>query len=108
MKCRSCGSDRILQVDAKCSDLCFEMYKGGEHSGYPSTQIGGGDNVTLSICLQCGLEQSQQYPTSDPEWFAPEEEPPAEPKKVKCCSRCGYGYQGSMGNPCVCPQGPTG
>ena len=69
MTCK-CGSERILSVNAKCSDLCATSYFirhadddeqieeiGG--CGYvPDLKaIGGGDYIDIEICLDCGTLQ---------------------------------------------------
>jgi hypothetical protein len=62
MSCDGCGSDRIVLIDAKCSDLCCIQYGGLELNGYPprGLKIGGGDYINLSICYHCGKVQGIQ------------------------------------------------
>lgn len=59
-----CGSNRELQIDAKCNDMCAithvpkDYLEGGEavqKFGYVPRNlgIGGGDYVRLRICLDC-------------------------------------------------------
>jgi hypothetical protein len=59
MECIWCGSDRILEVSAKCSDTCTLTFKGVEHQGYVpiDSAVGGGDYIELDICLSCGVAQ---------------------------------------------------
>jgi len=51
MKCQRCGSDRILDISAKCSDLCFSKFKDIEKDGYvPGARgVGGGNYVDLGL-----------------------------------------------------------
>lgn len=65
MTCK-CGSERIVSVNSKCSDLCFVSYKGMEHNGYVPYDlgIGGGDYVEFDYCFDCGQIQGQ-FPISD-------------------------------------------
>jgi hypothetical protein len=67
MKCSNCGSDRILSVSAKCSDLGYARFGNMEHNGYlpyiEGTDIGG-DYASLDICMQCGMSQGE-FPISD-------------------------------------------
>lgn len=59
MPCQKCKSERIASVNAKCSDLCFTEMGDVEHDGYvlDDMNIGGGDYVELSYCLDCGQIQ---------------------------------------------------
>jgi hypothetical protein len=68
MSCK-CGSDRLLRISAKCSDLFGMSYKGKEYDGYVPTDIeigndGYGDYVSMVICLECGLIQGK-FPVSE-------------------------------------------
>jgi len=59
MKCK-CGSDRILHLQAKCSDMFSMSYNSLDYSGYvPFTFPFGGDEdyVEMDICLDCGQIQ---------------------------------------------------
>ena len=55
MKC-SCGSERILTVSGKVSDMCDVQTPGLMHCGYvPSgLNIGSGDYLEFNVCLDCG------------------------------------------------------
>jgi len=65
MPCLRCGSHRIADINAKCSDLCFVSIPGfSEHDGYVPSFLGGGDYVRLDICLECGQVQ-QNFPVTD-------------------------------------------
>ncbi len=58
-KCK-CGSERLAGVCAKCSDLCnYEVADGRESDGYVPYEvgIGGGDNIEIIYCLDCGTIQ---------------------------------------------------
>jgi hypothetical protein len=59
MNCQ-CGSDRILGVNAKCSDMSFVNYKDKEHDGYVpfKLNIGGGDYIEFNLCMACGRVQN--------------------------------------------------
>ena len=71
MKCDKCGSERLLDINAKCSDL-FSMRdqtKGG--NGYVPTNLffgaeGSGDYVRIEFCLDCGKIQGE-FPVSQDE-----------------------------------------
>lgn len=56
VNCRGCGSGRIVQVLARCSDMCGVQVAGRRHHGYVPRDlgIGGGDDVQLAYCLDCG------------------------------------------------------
>ena len=62
-KCK-CGSNKIIQVVAKCAD-CFSAFQSNtqqEYRGYVPKDIGlgvEGDYVEFSYCLSCG--QIQQW-----------------------------------------------
>lgn len=66
MTCFDCDSERILEVSAKCSDLCFLHYCGLEKDGYVPDDIGigGGDYVEFHLCMNCGRVQNA-YPIND-------------------------------------------
>ena len=70
MKCQRCGSDRIINVNGKCSDLCSVIYKGLEHDGHVPAGIGlqdegaWGDFVIIEYCLECGQMQGQ-FPVAE-------------------------------------------
>lgn len=69
MNCQRCGSDRILDISAKCSDLCFSKFKGTEKDGYVprANGVGGGDYVEVAVCLECGQAQGE-FPAPDPDF----------------------------------------
>lgn len=57
--CVGCGSNRMVGVNAKCSDLCVVTLINGDHRPDPDyvpedMGIGGGDNVDFDYCLDCG------------------------------------------------------
>lgn len=56
MSCSECLSDRIIDVSAKCSDMCMVSLGTEEHDGYVpgGIGIGGGDYVEFSYCADCG------------------------------------------------------
>lgn len=59
--CIRCQSDKILSVSAKCNDLCRIEYKKHEYDGYvpDNLNIGDGDCVGFSLCIQCGIIQAE-------------------------------------------------
>lgn len=65
MKC-PCGSDRLLLVNGKVSDMCSVTV--GEHTrdGYVprNLNIGGGDYLEIEFCLDCGKVQGE-FPITD-------------------------------------------
>jgi len=69
MDCQRCGSDRIIEISAKCSDLCCAAFKGKETDGYaPGVRaVCGGDYVEPAICLECGQAQGE-WPAPDPDF----------------------------------------
>ena len=61
MACK-CGGERIIHINAKCSDLFCMTYGELEMDGYVPTSLpfgkdGYGDYVSMSICLDCGQIQ---------------------------------------------------
>jgi hypothetical protein len=61
MNCRNCKSDRIIQVIAKCKDLCYIKFKEKEKGGYVPYDlgIGGEDYIKFSYCADCGMIQDE-------------------------------------------------
>ena len=60
----SCGSDEIIGVNGKCSDMCLVQYQTHEHEGYVPSHlgIGSGDYIRFSFCSTCGKIQSPNFP----------------------------------------------
>ncbi len=60
MACK-CGSGRIADLGAKCSDNFGVSISSQDHEGYVPTDmgIGGGDYVRLQWCLDCGQIQGK-------------------------------------------------
>lgn len=56
MNCQRCNSDRVVNVNAKASDLFFVSIGEKEEDGYLPRDmgIGGGDYLDMSYCLDCG------------------------------------------------------
>lgn len=56
---KGCGSTRVADVSAKCSDLCSLSVGGCCHDGYVLSDmgVGSGDYIELSYCLECGQIQ---------------------------------------------------
>jgi len=66
----SCTSERILSVDAKCSDLCMLEFNGVQRSDYVPGDIGISDSedyINFQYCLECGKVQGR-FPIEDPEF----------------------------------------
>ena len=70
MECEKCKSNRILEISAKCSDLCCLTFKGVERNDdVPcDLKIGGGDYIEVDICLDCGMAQRCGN-TEDPQFY---------------------------------------
>jgi hypothetical protein len=80
MNCIKCSSDRILSVNAKCSDRCIFNFGDHEYDGYVPEDcgIGGGDYVYFKVCLDCGQMQGKwPLPKSELEleWEEAEKDP---------------------------------
>jgi len=62
-QCKTCSSNRIADVCAKCSDLCGYSCdaQGIDYDGYvpDDVGIGGGDYIELEYCLDCGQIQGE-------------------------------------------------
>lgn len=67
MTCK-CGSERIMDLFGKCSDMCnVEVgHLDLEHTGYAPhiPNVCGGDDIHFSFCLDCGMIQNFK-PASD-------------------------------------------
>lgn len=64
-----CISERILSLNAKCSDLCMVEYQGNQHDGYVPNDIGVSDSedyINIDYCLECGKIQGE-FPIKDPD-----------------------------------------
>lgn len=69
MACKTCKSERVAGLSAKCSDMCFINYPdGSEKDGYVPSDIGigGGDYVEFDWCMDCGQIQSE-FPVAIPD-----------------------------------------
>ena len=73
MNCQKCSSDRIVSINAKCSDCCFTRYQHYETDGYVPSEfgVGGGDYIELELCIECGTVQGS-FPLPEPEEFIEE------------------------------------
>ncbi len=58
-KCQHCNGERLMDVSAKCSDMCSLNYKDMEKHDYVPDfiGIGGGDYIEFEYCLDCGRIQ---------------------------------------------------
>jgi hypothetical protein len=78
--CQRCNSDRMVDVDAKTSDMCtvhsYSNWDGTDEPGeVPSDLgIGGGDYISFSYCLECGQIQGD-FPLPKTEIEGGEDEP---------------------------------
>lgn len=80
MICKNCKSARISDINAKSDDRnTISVGNKEEHSCYVprDMNIGGGDYVSFSYCLDCGMMQGnfplpetelEQKETEDNEW----------------------------------------
>ena len=70
MECENCKSDRVLQISAKCNDMCSLVFKSIESNDYvpDNLKIGGGDYIELDICLECGMAQGCAD-SEDPDFY---------------------------------------
>lgn len=66
MSCQKCGSDRMMSVGGKTSDMCCVTYKDMDRNDYVprGLNIGGGDYLSFRVCLDCGTMKGQ-WPLSD-------------------------------------------
>ena len=67
-KCQRCNSSRVFSVTAHCNDLCVVSYADNHYEGYVpyGMGIGGGDDVEIDVCLDCGqLQGTWPRPTTD-------------------------------------------
>ena len=65
MNCQKCNSERIIGINAKCSDLFSMTNQDGESKrGYVPTNLffgsdGYGDYVEMDFCADCGQIQAK-------------------------------------------------
>ena len=62
--CFRCGSDALVEVAAKCNDLCRLTRDGRTEWGYVPDDIGLGDNadyVEFTYCRTCGQMQNAEF-----------------------------------------------
>lgn len=62
MNCQKCESHRLADITGKTSDLCFVTFHNEmEHEGFvpDDINIGGGDYIRFSLCLNCGQIQGE-------------------------------------------------
>ena len=57
--CTRCGSERLMSVTAKCSDMCGVTLDNHDLDGYVphGLNIGGGDYIEFQVCVVCGQMQ---------------------------------------------------
>lgn len=64
----NCTSERVMGVNAKCSDMCNLGYE-VNYCGYVPNNIGLGyedDYIEFDYCLECGKIQGR-FPIEDPD-----------------------------------------
>ena len=70
MQCQ-CGSLNIVSIKAKCNDMFYCCSPDGkEHDGYVDNQIvniGSGDYIEFSVCLDCNNIQHDVRPKPEKE-----------------------------------------
>lgn len=61
MNCQRCNSDRVVNINAKASDLFLVLIGDKEENGYlpKDMGIGGGDYLAMDYCLECGQVQGK-------------------------------------------------
>lgn len=61
MSCQKCGSENVMQVQGKTSDMCYVSCGEQEHVGYVprDMNIGAGDYLSFNVCLDCGQMQGR-------------------------------------------------
>ena len=69
-RCQKCNSERVIEVYSHASDLhsvSIPHMDYEQDSGYMPyiDNIGGGDDLSFSVCLECGQIQGS-WPVSDP------------------------------------------
>lgn len=60
--CQSCGENRVLSIYSHPSDLNNVRYTKGrrKEGNLPYIEpIGGGDDINIAICLECGQVQGE-------------------------------------------------
>lgn len=59
MTCQRCDSDRIINAQAKCSDMFSASFGSEDYNGYVPDNIGvgSGDYMYLKYCADCGQIQ---------------------------------------------------
>lgn len=101
MSCQRCKSENVLDVHAKCGDLCSVSFNGREHQGEVprGSCFGRGDYIEFCVCTDCGQMQGL-FPANIPE-------------ELSKCSECGEltgddgecGYCANCGTPCCVHEG---
>ena len=62
--CFRCGSPELVQVSAKCNDLCRLTRNGKTEWGYVPDDLGLGNNqdyVSFTYCRRCGQMQNDEF-----------------------------------------------
>lgn len=76
MTCSRCSSARIVQISAKCSDLCYVQIGNRARDGYVPEDLGlgGGDYLRFNSCLDCGqIQGTFPLPVAELEDSLPDE-----------------------------------
>ncbi len=69
MQCDKCGSERVMEVSAKCSNMFSAVICGQNYNGYVLEGVGiddGEDYIAFYYCLECGQMQGV-WPKKTPE-----------------------------------------
>lgn len=76
-QCKKCKSPRILHFNALCNDRCVVSFMDQQHGpDYIPNDIligGSSDEITMSICLECGQVQDE-FPQPNPNFYCEEHE----------------------------------
>jgi hypothetical protein len=62
--CFRCGATELVQIAAKCSDLCRVTRGGKTEWGYVPDGLGLGDDpnyVEFTYCRRCGQMQNEEF-----------------------------------------------
>lgn len=66
--CKQCNSERLIQIQGHCRDCYGEwnLKTGTEYTGYVPIWMGGGDDIMIVVCKDCGQIQGD-WPRKDEE-----------------------------------------
>lgn len=74
MSCKQCKSERVASILGHCVDRFVARLDSKEYEGYVPHDmgLGGGDDIDIDVCLDCGQIQGD-FPVN-PECFQDEED----------------------------------